>query len=376
MNLRMKTLLLLSLTTLWVGCGNGSTAMAQVGGAPVTNQESFRTSVEALKAKYGARVVLAGVWQGDQEIGKVALGESMTGVPATTDMTVRIGGISQLFLGTLVMRLVEQGHFSLNDKISKWLPGFYQADNVTVGMLIRNLGGYKDYVLDDQFVDDVLAEPFRAFTDQELLEYSVAGGESNFPPGTSQRYSHTEFTILKMVIEKATGEKMADLYTRELFQPLGLSHTGYSSNPDLPSPVLHAFSSDRGVYEDSTFWNVSWAAESGPLYSNLDDLGKWGPTFGQGRMLTPASFQELTRRPDVAPDGPFYFASGFVVAGGWYFQNPNLNGYSGMFGYLPEQDITLAVFATQPETATVGHPAAAIFTDLVTELTPGNPIGL
>ena len=167
---------------------------------------------------------------------------------------------------------------------------------------------------------------------------------------------------------------MGELYQREILSPLGLTRTGYSYNPDLPSPALHSFSSDRGIYEESTFWNISWAGESGPLYSTLDDLGKWGPAFGKGKLLSNASFAELTARPQVAPPGDFYFASGFVVSGGWYFQNPNINGYSGMFGYLPELDLTLAVFATQPPDPVVDHPAKEIFTELVEVVAPDHPL--
>ena len=176
------------------------------------------------------------------------------------------------------------------------------------------------------------------------------------------------------VLEKATGRSMSELYQKELLEPLGLTRTGYSETADLPVPLLHAFSSDRGVYEDSTFWSISWAGDSGPLYSTLDDLVKWAPIFGQGKLLTEKSFQELVRRPEVAPPGEVYFASGFVVSGGWYFQNPSLNGYSGMMGYLPEEDLTLMVFATQSKGSKVGHPAMKIFLDLAPVVAPEHPL--
>ena len=349
------------------------TALAQPLNPQAFGPTAFKDKVAVLKEKYGAKAVIAGVWRGNTELSKLALGNSMTDVPATTDMTVRIGGVSQFFLGTLVMRLVEQGYFSLDDKISKWLPNLYQADDVTVGMLIKNLGGYKDYVREEDFFKDVLADPFQSFTSKQLIEYSVRNQESNFPPGTAQRYSHTEFTILKMVIEAATGETMAALYQQEFFGPLGLTRTGYSTNPEIPSPVLHAFGSDRDIYEDITFWNPVWAGESGALYSTIEDLSKWVPAWGSGQLLSSPSFQELIRKPDVVA-GDTYFASGFVVSGGWYFQNPNINGFSGMVGYLPSEDITLIVFATQPEEETVVHPAKEIFLELVDVVAPGNPI--
>ena len=45
---------------------------------------AFNNEVVALKKKYGARTVIAGVWRGNKEISKLALGSSMTGIPATT----------------------------------------------------------------------------------------------------------------------------------------------------------------------------------------------------------------------------------------------------------------------------------------------------
>ena len=339
-----------------------------------TTPERFGESVQRLRTEHEARAVLAGLWVGREPLAKIALGTSMTGVPATTDMSVRIGGISQTFLGTLVMKLVEEGHFSLDDKISRWLPDLLQAENVTVGMLLNNTAGYKDYVRDPQAVERITADPFAHFSAQEIVDTAVAGGDMNFSPGKTQEYSHTEFTILGQVMEKATGKTMPALYQEYLFEPLQLERTGYSVTAEMPEPVLHSYSTDRGVYEDSTFWEPSWAGESGPLYSTLDDLGKWGPVFGRGEMLSQKAFQTLLQRPVSGGKDNLYFAAGFVVANDWYFQNPNINGYTGVMGYLPEKDLTLVVFATRPQEGETVHPAFAIFQQLVRELTPEHPL--
>lgn len=365
------------LVAFWASsCGNASQVLAQTD--PVAQAApdagAFEALVKGLRTDYSARAVIAGVWRGDGPGITIAVGDSMTQVPADTSMTVRIGGISQLFLGTLLMRLVEQEHLSLDDKVSRYLPDLLAADEVTVRMLAQNTAGYKDYVRDESFIDLVLEDPFRQFSSQEIIEYATKDGELNFAPGTSQQYSHTEFAILANIIEMATGRTMEDLYREEIFKPLGLNHTGYSTTPDLPGPVLHVFGSDRSVYEDTTFWNPSWAGESGPLYSNLDDLGKWGPVFGTGQLLKETSFKEMIRRPDVAAREDLYFATGFVVSDGWYLQNPNINGYTGVMGYLPDQNLTLVVFASQSADPKVGHPAFEIFKEIVRDLVPDHSI--
>lgn len=338
------------------------------------NEERIVSELSLMKDKLKVRSVIAGVWKGDTEIALTAIGESMTDIPASADMHLRIGGVSETFLGTLLMLLVEDGIISLDDKISKWMPELYESDKATVGMLMKNTAGYKDYVENEDFVNLVLREPFRYTRRSEIYDFAHVTKENNFTPGTDQKYSHTEFTILGDIIERASGKSMKDLYVEKVFRPSELSSTGYSTTSEIPSPVLHAFSSDRGIYEDATYWNPSWTGESGPLYSTLSDLGKWARIFGTGKLLRPESFAQLISRPEGAKRDDLYFASGFVVADGWFLQNPNFNGYSGAFGYYAPAEITVIVYTTQSEEVKSGGQAFQIFKELVKMITPGATI--
>lgn len=336
-------------------------------------KDSLERKIIELKENFKFNAVIAGLWKGDQEIFTLALGESMTNYPATTDMHFRIGGVSEMFYGTLVMILAEQGKIKLDEKISKYLPDLPNADKVTIQMLIKNSAGYKDYVYNNKFVDLILKYPFRYITREEIISYGTPD-DLNFPPGTEQKYSHTEFTILAEVIERATGKKMSELYEENIFKPLGLENTGYSHSAELPFPVLHSYTSDRKVYEEATYWSPSWAGESGPLYSNLKDLAKWGPVFGKGKLLNENSFKILLNRFENTGKPDLYFASGFVFANGWYLQNPSMNGYSGGFGYFPAEDITMIVYSTETAETSSEHKAFNIFKELVKIVTPDSQI--
>lgn len=170
---------------------------------------------------------------------------------------------------------------------------------------------------------------------------------------------------------------MSDLYEKYLFGPLGMKDTRLPLDQEIQSPVLHAFSTDRKVYEDCTYWNPFWGSTPGLPTSNLHDLGKWGPIFGTGRLISPAHFKEQTaptsagkgrNRPDL------YFAYGFVVANGWLVQNPYINGYNGAFGYNLATGVTIVVEATKGETAVSDAPAFEIFRKVVDYATPATPI--
>ena len=84
--------------------------------------------------------------------------------------------------------------------------------------------------------------------------------------------------------------------------------------------------------------------------STIRDLGKWGPIFGTGRLISPAHFREQIAPTSVGkgknkPD--LYFAYGFVVSNGWLVQNPSIDGYSGGFGYNLATGVTIVVGSTK-----------------------------
>ena len=104
-----------------------------------------------------------------------------------------------------------------------------------------------------------------------------------YKPGTNWNYAHTNYVLLGMAIEKATGKKVQDLLSDKVLRPLGLTNTVASLTAEIPSPVLHAFTSERrqalGIpaatpfYEDSTFWNPSWTITHGAIQTtNIYDL--------------------------------------------------------------------------------------------------------
>ena len=341
---------------------------------PNLNTNSIRKIVQAQAQKDGSKAVEFGMWQGDREILTIALGQSMTEVPAATNMHYRIGGIAETFMSTLLLMLQEQGRVDLDQKISRWFPNLLGADQVTPRMLVSDTAGYIDYVTVPDFSNLQEAQPFRTFTDDELIHYSVRDGKMQFAPGTSQKYSHTDNVILGQVIERATKESIAQLYEENLFKPLGMSDTSFPSNEEIPGPVLHAFTKERKIYEDCTYWNPSWGSTPGLPISNLHDIGKWGPILGTGRLISPAHFKEQIAPPKGNKRPDLYFAYGFIVANGWIAQNPAIDGYSAAFAYNMANGVTITVAATKSENATTDFAAFDILRQVVNYVTPNSPI--
>lgn len=372
------TWLLLAACAMICGCGSGVAGNAWADNtAPNIDAARIRSIVEAESANAGTQAVQFGMWVGRNKVLTTALGHSMVTVPATTDMHYRIGGITETFQATLLMMLAEQGRIHLDDTIARWYPDLPSADKVTIRMLAANTAGYFDYVHKAAFVRDFLANPFRSFTPDELIAYGVRDGLMAYAPGTSQRYSHTEYVILGQVLEKATGQSMRSLYQINIFEPLGLKDTQFPVDQEIQAPVLHSYVNDRKFYEDATYHNPSWAGATGALTSNLDDLGKWGHAFGSGKLISAASFREMTAPSSVGKGqnrADLYFAYGFVYANGWLVQNPDMNGYSGGFAYNLAHGVTIVIAATKRPSPAIDPAAIHILREVIKFVTPATPL--
>src|SRR5438552_5024658 len=316
------------------------------------------------------RAVIVKVTQCDKVIISQAFGESMTGVPATTAMHFRNGAVAFSYLGTLLMEFVDEHKVKLDDTIDRWMPTLPEANKVTLKMLANQTSGYPDYETDPKWLAAFIADPFHIWTFDERMKYAFARS-IQFDPGTNWSYSHTNFMILGEILSKI-GKKPLDVLLREkVLTPMGLKTTTASQASEIPSPVLHAFDSERrgalkipanvAFYEESSFWNVQWGTPMGANETtNIDDMATTAIKVGTGALLSKSSYEAMTA-PNLLGFGHkqdncahscftqvngYNYGLGVVRSGSWLLQNPLLDGYSATEAYLPSKKIDIAVATT------------------------------
>ena len=328
-----------------------------------------------------------------------AVGDSMTGVPATPAMHFRNGAVAISYVATLLLRLVDQGKVSLDDKLSTWLPDTPHADRVTLGQLAQMTSGYVDYVIGNTEFDDVFyRDPFRQWEPDQLLGFATSK-PLLYEPGTNWNYAHTNYVLLGHALEKATGKDMPTLLSEEVLTPLGLTSTANSFTPEIPAPVLHAFTSERRAalqipsgtpfYEESTYWNPSWTITHGAIQTTtIYDMEATAVGIGTGRLLSKASFDKMVSTDLRGKTRPlrgcttcleqnegYAYGLGIVITGDWLMQNPMFAGQSGVEAYLPEQKIAVALAATYApeafdEAGNYPNAAEVLFRKIGAELAP------
>jgi CubicO group peptidase (beta-lactamase class C family) len=326
--------------------------------------------VENAMATEHLRSVIIKVTQGDQVVIRQAFGTSMEGVPATPNMHFPNGNVAFAYLGTLLMRFVDEGKVGLEDTIDRWMPELPEADQVTLKMLANHTSGYPDYETDPAWEAAWSADPFHIWTFDERLTYAFSRPVL-FAPGTNWAYAHTNFMILGELLARIGGKPLNTLLSRRVLDPMGLTDTAESQTSAVPSPVLHSYTSERrealgipagtAFYEESTFWNKQWGTPIGANQTTtIDDMATSAVQVGTGSLLSESSYQAMTgpnlvgfgnADPSCAPacralTDELNFGLGIVRNGSWLLQTPSLAGYSATMAYLPSQEIAIAVVIT------------------------------
>jgi CubicO group peptidase (beta-lactamase class C family) len=229
-----------------VSCPGGG---IRLGADCVTKADAARRIDDIVRkamAEKHLKAVIAGATINGETLLVKAWGSSMTGVPATADMHFRNGAVAIAYLGIVALQLQEKGVLNLDDKLSRWFPGYPKADHITLRMLLNATSGYADYV--NLKILPLYQDPFRAWQPDELIALGLKQ-PMVCEPGTCFAYAHTNFVILGKVLEKVTGRGVDELIRDGVLAPLGLDDTRSEQTAVIQEPVLHAFDDERGIYD-------------------------------------------------------------------------------------------------------------------------------
>lgn len=343
--------------------------------APRTEMAAGIASVvESAMEDLHVKAAIVEVRIGEETVMSEAFGESMTGVPATTDMHFRDGAVAFSYISNLLLQYVDDGTLSLDDTIDQWVPELPESDKVTLLMLTNQTTGYPDFEQNADWLAAYNADPFHLFTYEERIDYAFST-PLQFEPGTNWSYAHTNFMILGHILEKVAGRPLDEQIQDKVLTPLGLTETSAYTTSFIPEPVLHAFSSERRLAlgvpagaaftEESSFWNPAWGTPIGLAQTTtISDMATTAIAIGTGELLSDESFHAMTdskligfgeKLPVCEPScftqvEGYNYGLGVVRSGDWMLQNPLLSGYSAAEAYLPSQEISIAVANTfEPE---------------------------
>jgi len=287
--------------------------------------------------------LIVGVWAPGEDVAWVTAkgkANTTTGDLMKTTYRFRMGSITKSFTYTVLLQLVDEKQLSLDDKLSKYFPGFPDADKVTVRMICNHTSGIFNYSSTSTFGDGINANPARVWTDQELID--LASREAYYySPGNGYRYSNTNTIMAGMIVEQITKNTIDTEINDRLLIPLGLKNTYYPK--DCLISGQHA-SGYQGTVDVTEMFHPSNAGSSGALITDIQDLKTWVEAAVKGTFLS-ADLQKQ-RLTVISPADMYGLGLKAIDRGGSgliWGHSGSIFGYQTMAYHWPAKNVTVAI---------------------------------
>jgi D-alanyl-D-alanine carboxypeptidase len=319
--------------------------------------------------------VSVGIWTPDkgEYVKSFGVADRSTRERMRPDLYMRIGSETKTFTVTAVLELVDQGRIGLDDTIDRYVDGVPNGDRITLRQLAGMRSGLFNYSEDDDFFKALTSDPQRPFTPQQLLDYAFQHPVL-FQPGEKFSYCNTNLILLGLVVEKISGQTLADYIQEHVLDPVGLKDTLFPTGNEFPEPHAQGYTDQpaTGTVEDTAEWNPSWGWAAGAMISKLEDLRVWARTVATGqlpdgdRLISPATQKQRLTTPPTTIPGAGYGLGIFDVQG-WIGHNGSLPGYESLTIHLPSARATL-VLVLNTDIDYKGQEPSTVFGDAITKI--------
>ena len=260
---------------------------------------------------------------------------------------IHTASVSKVLTAAAVLQLVDRGKFSLDQKVSTILPTF-PYDNITVRMLLNHRSGLRNYMY---FCDDPkIWDKKKTVTNQDILrllgEKSI-GRESR--ADSRFAYCNTNYAILALIVEKATGLTFGEAMNRMIFKPLGMndsyvfdiekdkersSKTYRASGMELAYDHLDAVYGDKNIY-------------STPRDLMKFDLATYSPDFLDKKL-----FDQVFKGYSYETKGERNYGLGirmveFKTGQKFFFHNGWWHGNTSAYSTLRKEKVTIIALSNK-----------------------------
>jgi D-alanyl-D-alanine carboxypeptidase len=290
-------------------------------------------------------------------------------VAASADMHYAIGSISKQFTVAAVMVLAQEGKLSLDDPVARWFPELTRANEVKLRNLMSHTSGYQDYAPQDYTIP-AWTKP----TTPQAIVHEWATKPLDFDPGTQYQYSNTNFNIVGLIVEKASGQPFWSFLKSRVLDPVGMAHTiDLNTASDQLEPTGY-FRYALGPLRPAALEAPGWYFADGSMAMPVGDLLAWDISMMNESLLHHGSYVAMKTPMKLNNGAEINYGLGLTIGltnghrlishGG------EVGGFVAFNGILPDDGIAIAVLTNQEASPAASGIGRAIASVLLPSLTP------
>jgi CubicO group peptidase (beta-lactamase class C family) len=272
------------------------------------------------------------------------------GMRIDADTVFNIASTSKQFTAFALLLLVRDGKLSLDDSVRRHvpeLPAYTEA--VSLRQLMHHTGGLRSYI-------ELLLLSGRTFKERTTRADALAviARQQGFDdvPGHAFAYSNTGYFLMSLVIERVSGQSLADFSRENIFVPLGMTSTSIVDRyPADIARLARGYSvSQAGTSVADSAWEQTG---DGQVHTSVRDLALWDANFYAPHVGDRALIDQMQRSGALHDGNAVSYGGGLFLStrsglatvshgGGWA-------GYRSELLRFPERQLSVIVLSNRDD---------------------------
>ncbi|HUH77853.1 MAG TPA: serine hydrolase domain-containing protein, partial [Devosia sp.] len=235
--------------------GGGMPAFAPVTPPVSSDAESVRWCREAIQSALGrsssqTAAVSVALLADDRLVWREAFGyaDRERGLLATPDTRFNVASIAKVVTALAVMILRDRGLLTLDQPLVALLPGFRMRSPGFIRITVRHLLAHTSGVPGYNFRNAFNFAPYPDYA-QDTLN-ALADSHLKHEPGELAVYCNDGFTLIEPLVRQLSGLSFTDFVRREIFEPLGMRLSDYTTALAAEGSFAHPFEEGRNLPQE------------------------------------------------------------------------------------------------------------------------------
>ncbi|HXC05912.1 MAG TPA: serine hydrolase domain-containing protein, partial [Bacteroidia bacterium] len=273
----------------------------------------------------------------------------------TPASSFQLASSSKPMTAAAIMILKEKGKLDYNDPIKKYLPGF-PYEGITIRMLLNHRSGLPNY---EYFMEEYVSDHNTPINNEGVLRIMTEKKPAIYAkPGKHFSYNNSNYLLLALIIEKASGTDYRTFLQKEIFDPCGMTSTYI---PDRKKDTLRPHETHNyvgaGKWTPTPFNFLDGVLGDKGIYSTMEDLFRFERAVASCQLLKKETLDEAYKGGSNEKPGKRNYGFGWrlteqpdgsqvIYHNGWW------HGYNSVFMRRPKDQTVVIVLCNKYNTNT------------------------
>ncbi len=273
----------------------------------------------------------------------------------TCNSAFQLASSSKPMTAAAIMILKERGKLDYSDEVSKFIPEF-PYKGITIRMLLNHRSGLPNY---EYFMEDYVSDHNTPLNNSQVLKIMMEKQPAVYSkPNKHFSYNNSNYLLLAVIIEKASGTDYRTFLKKEIFEPCGMTCTYI---PDRKKDTLRP--GETHNYKGTSKWELTpfnfldgVLGDKG-VYSTMEDLYRFERAMAEYKLLKAETLEEAYKGGSNEKSGKRNYGFGWrltdqpdgskiIYHNGWW------HGYNSVFMRRPKDQTAVIVLCNKYNTNT------------------------